>query len=117
MPRPLKNSNEQTLKVLGWVIPALALGSVIILDERSGSNRWHAAVVWTPVALSGVLVWGQKAWKWKSFWLFWVTCFIIHVRTMWLIFRKLFPHSMLGTLYVIPIAFGESVLLIRCFSN
>ena len=36
---------------------------------------------------------------------------------MWLIFGELLPRLILGTLYVVPIAFVESIFLVGVFSK
>jgi len=39
----------------------------------------------------------------------------VHSLAMWLIFERLLPRLVIGTLYVIPIAFVESIVLIVVF--
>jgi len=71
--------------------------------------------MWTFVALFGFLVFGRsKRGSWL-FWAFWATCFVLHVAAMWLIFGQVLPRLILGTLYVVPVAFIESLLLLVVF--
>jgi ABC-type Co2+ transport system permease subunit len=102
---------------LGWIGIALALIAAIILDKGNTPHKWHAAIVWTFAAFFGVLIFGRKKRGSWLFWIFWATCLILHVLAMWAIFARLLPHLVLGTLYVIPLAFVESILLVGVFSN
>src|SRR5262245_53217994 len=104
---------------LGWITCGLALIAAIIIDARSEPhNRWHAAIVWTATVFYSLLLWGRLiVWRRKerrllAFWLFWSASSVLHVFAMWLIFGQLLPRLILGTLYVIPIAFVESLLLL-----
>jgi hypothetical protein len=115
MARRLKNRIDPTGDALGWTGLALALIAAIVLDKGSPTHKWHAAVMWTFVALFGVLIFGrQKRGSWQ-FWIFWATCLIFHVFAMWAVFDQLFPRLILGTLYVVPLAFVESILLVGLF--
>lgn len=107
---------------LGWILTALALVAAIILDKHSEPhNRWHAAIVWTTTAFFGLIVWDRLiTWRRKkrnlfAFWFFWSACLVLHVYAMWSIFGWLLPGLMIGTMFVGPIAIGESVLLIALF--
>jgi hypothetical protein len=103
--------------VFGWIGLALVLIAAIILDRGSPPHKWHAAIMWTFVALFGALVFGRnKRGSWL-FWVFWATCFVLHVAALWVIFSQVFPRLILGTLYVVPLAFIESLLLFVAFSN
>jgi hypothetical protein len=97
--------------VLSWVVLGLGLVAIFILDSDDAPRKWHAATLWTMIATYGVLLWGREKWRSASFWCFWVTCLILHTLAMWAIFGKLLPGLVLGTLYVIPLAFIESVAL------
>jgi len=99
----------------GWIGLALVLIAAIILDKASQSHRWHAAIMWTFVALFGVLVFGRNKRTSCLFWVFWATCLALHVVAMWVIFDQLLPRLILGTLYVVPLAFMESLLLVVVF--
>jgi hypothetical protein len=111
MPRTLKNGFGVSDNALSWIVVALGLTAAFILDKPSAPHKWHAAIVWTTGALFGLLVWCRKKWNSFPFWLFWLTCLVFHVFAMWMIFERLLPGLILGTLYVMPIAFIESVLL------
>jgi hypothetical protein len=101
----------------GWIGLALVLIAAIILDKNSAPHKWHAAVMWTFVALFGLLVFGKnKRGSWL-FWVFWATCLALHVVAMWVIFGRMLPLLILGTLYVAPLAFIESLLLFVIFSK
>jgi len=116
MPRRLKERVASD-DVLGWVGIALGLVAIIILDKRSPPHKWHAAVMWTFCALFGLLIFGRKKRNSWLFWVFWAACLVLHLFAMWLIFGQLLPRLILGTLYVVPIAFIESMLLIGIFSR
>ena len=75
----------------------------------------HAAIMWTVVAFFAVLLWGREKWTAVSFWIFWAVCLVLHIIAMWAIFGFLLPRLALGTIYVVPIAFIESVLLAALF--
>jgi hypothetical protein len=99
----------------GWLGIALVLIAAIILDKGSPPHKWHAAIMWTFVALFGLLVFGRnKRGSWL-FWVFWATCLALHVVAMWVIFDQLLPRLILGTLYVVPLGFIESLLLLAIF--
>lgn len=100
---------------LGWIGIALGLIVAIILDKGSPPHKWHAAIMWTFVALFGVLVWGRQKRNSWIFWYFWGACLLIHVFVMWVIFGQLLPRLILGTLYVVPLAFAESLFLFVLF--
>ena len=71
--------------------------------------------MWTFVALFGFMVVGRsKRGSWL-FWFFWAACVVLHVAAMWVIFGQIFPRLILGTLYVVPLAFIESLLLFVVF--
>jgi hypothetical protein len=101
--------------LLGWIGIALGLVAAIILDKGSPEHKWHAAIMWTVGAFIGVPIWGrQKRSSWL-FWVFWAVCLLLHVIAMWAIFGQLFPRLILGTLFVIPFAFVESLFLFVAF--
>jgi len=105
---------------LGWIGIALGLVAMIILDYRSSPHKWHAAIMWTFCALFGLLIFGRKKralWIFWIFWIFWTACLVLHVFAMWLVFGQLLPRLILGTLYVVPVSFIESMLLFVFFSR
>src|SRR5580658_8418683 len=103
--------------VLGWVGIALGLVVIIILDKRSPPHKWHAAVMWTFCTFFGLLIFGRKKRSSGLFWIFWVACLALHAFAMWLLFGELLPRLILGTLYVVPIAFVESIFLFAILSR
>jgi hypothetical protein len=103
--------------VLGWVGIALVLVAAIVLDKGSAPHKWHAAIMWTFCALFGFLIFGRKKRSSWLFWIFWAACLVLHVFGMWLIFGQLLPRLILGTLYVVPLAFVEAIFLIGIFSK
>lgn len=103
--------------VLGWVGIALVLGAAIVLDKGSAPHKWHAAIMWTFCALFGLLIFGRKKRSSWLFWIFWAVCLSLHVFAMWMIFAQLLPRLILGTLYVVPLAFVEAIFLIGIFSK
>ena len=116
MPRGLKERSVVE-DLLGWIGIALGLVAIIILDKRTPPHKWHAAVMWTFCALFGLLIFGRKKWSFWLFWIFWAGSLVLHVFMMWVIFGQLLPRLILGTLYVVPVAFIEAVLLIAMFSR
>jgi len=100
---------------LGWIGIVLALMAVIVLDKGSPPRKWHAAIMWTLTALFGVLIWGRQKRNSWIFWFYWAACLLLHVVVMWVIFGQLLPRLILGTLYVVPLAFAESLFLFVIF--
>ncbi|MGB6676775.1 MAG: hypothetical protein WBE44_08800 [Terriglobales bacterium] len=100
---------------VGWIGIALGLIAAIILDKGSPPHKWHAAIMWTFLALFGVLIWGRQERNSRMFWFFWAACLLLHVFVMWVIFGQLLPRLILGTLYVVPLAFAESLFLFVLF--
>ena len=96
---------------------AFVVVAAIILDTDDAPSKWHAAIVWTFAAFYGLLIYDRKKWRFFPFWLFFVACFVIHVYVMWFIFGTLLPQLRLGTLYVVPVAILEVILLIVVFSG
>jgi hypothetical protein len=100
---------------LGWIGLALTLVAAIILDRGSPPHKWHAAIMWTFCASFGVLVFGRERRGSWLFWVFWTGCVVLHAFAMWVIFGHFLPRLILGTVYVVPIAFVESVFLTVIF--
>jgi ABC-type Co2+ transport system permease subunit len=103
--------------VLGWIGIALVLVAAIVLDKGSAPHKWHAAIMWTFCALFGLVIFGRKKRNSWLFWIFWAACLVLHAFAMWLIFGQLLPRLILGTLYVVPLAFVEAIFLIGIFSK
>jgi hypothetical protein len=103
--------------ILGWIGIGLALVAAIILDKGSAPHKWHAAIMWTFGSLFSLLLFGRKKRGSWLFWIFWVGSLVLHGFAMWLIFARLLPHLILGTLYVIPIALAEAIFLLGIFTK
>jgi hypothetical protein len=88
-------------------------------NPRQGGapHKWHATIMWTGVAFYGVLIFGRRKWGSWLFWIFWAACLALHGIAMWLIFGQLLPRLVLGTLYVVPLAFVTAIFLIGVFSR
>ena len=114
-PTALRKQTSISDDVFGWIGLLLGLVAVIILDKRSPPHKWHAAVMWTFLALFGLLIFGRNKRNSRVFWMFWATCLVLHGCAMWLIFGQLFPRLILGTLYVVPLAYAESIFLLVAF--
>ena len=95
-----------------WSAAAVGLIAAIVLDKGSAPHKWHGAIMWTGVAFYGVLIFGRKKWGSWLFWILWAFFLVLHGFAMWVIFAQLLPRLILGTLYVVPLAFVESVLLL-----
>ena len=100
-----------------WSAAVVAIVAAVILDKGSAPHKWHAAIMWTGVTFYGVLIFGRQKWGSWLFWLYWAVCLCLHGFAMWLIFGKLFPRLILGTLYMIPPAFFEALFLFVVFSR
>jgi hypothetical protein len=115
MPKTLKRRNGLSENALSWIFAAVGLAAAIVLDTDSAPRKWHAAIMWTVVAFSAFLVLNRKKWTSLPFWCFFFPSLLLHLFGMWLIFERLLPSLLLGTLFVIPFAFVESMLLIGMF--
>ena len=115
MQRILKERMRASDDILGWTAVAFALIAAIVLDKGSAPHKWHAAIMWTVVAFLGLLKLSQKKWISWRFWIFCVACLGLHIFAMWAIFGQLLPRLVLGTLYVIPLAIVEAIILTGIF--
>jgi phosphoglycerol transferase MdoB-like AlkP superfamily enzyme len=117
MRRPPTSKKRASLSddAIGWIGLALGLIAAIVLDKNSPPHKWHAAIMWTFVALLCLLVFGRGKRSSWLFWLFWATCLVLHVVAMWVIFKLLLPRLILGTVYVVPLAYIESLFLLVAF--
>lgn len=113
----LDGGNVASDDILGWIGIAVGLAAAFILDKGSAPHKWHAAIMWTFCALFGLLIFGRKKRGSLLFWIFWAACLVLQAFTMWLIFGLLLPRLILGTLYVVPLAFVEAIFLIGIFSK
>ena len=117
MRRLLKKGVAGSDDLLGWIGLGLVLVAAIVLDKRGAPHKWHAAVMWTFCALFGLLIFARTKRSSWLFWIFWIVCLTLHAFTMWAIFARIFPRLILGTLYVVPIAFVEAIFLMGIFSR
>ncbi len=115
MPRILREKVRVNDDALGWIGIGVVLVAAFILDRNGPPHRWHAAIVWTISTFFGLLVFGRRKRTSLLFWLFWIACLALHTFGMWLFFTKLLPRLILGTLYVIPVAVLEAILLTGIF--
>jgi hypothetical protein len=113
--RSSKKRTSLSDDALGWIGIPLVLIAAIILDKGSPPHKWHAAIMWTFVAFFGLLIFGRKKRNSWVFWIFWGACFVLHAVAMWVIFGRFLPRLILGTLYVVPLALVESLLLLIVF--
>ena len=111
----MKKGMSWTDRAFVWSAAAVALAAAIILDRGSPPHKWHAAIMWTVVAFYGVVIFSRPKWRTWQFWIFWAVCLVIHVFAMWVIFGQLLPTPVLGTLYVVPLAFLEAIFLMGIF--
>jgi hypothetical protein len=114
-PTPSRNRTPLSDDAIGWIGLAFGLIAAIIFDRNSPPHKWHAAIMWTFVALFGLLVFSRSKRGSSLFWIFWATCSLLHVAAMWAIFGQILPRLIVGTLYVVPLAFIESLLLFVVF--
>ncbi len=117
MREQLKKRSAAGDDIVAWIGLALVLAAAIILDKGSAPHKWHAAIMWTFVTFLCLLRFGRKKWNSWLFWAFWATCFGLHLFAMWLIFERLLPRLILGTLYVVPVAFIEGIFLVGMFAR
>ena len=108
----MKKGMSWTDRAFVWSAAAVALLAAIILDKGTAPHKWHAAIMWTGVAFYGVVIFSRPKWRTWQFWVFWAACLVVHVFAMWVIFGQLLPNLVLGTLYVIPLAFLEAIFLL-----
>jgi hypothetical protein len=112
MPKKSKQRIPLSDNVVGWIGVAAVLAALFILDKPDHPHKWHAAIVWTASAFSVVALFGRTRWRSWRFWMLCAVFLVLHVFTMWVIFAKVFPNLVLGTLYVVPPAFVEGILLL-----
>lgn len=112
MPRILRSHSTLSDSTIGWIAAALGLIAAIILDKGDAPHRWHAAIMWTGCAFGSVIILSRRKWGSWRFWVPFTVCLALHFVAMWVIFAQLFASlTVLGTLYVIPLAFIESIFL------
>lgn len=104
-------------KVIVLSAAAVTLIAAMILDKDHAPHKWHAAIMWTGVGFYGLLIFSRSKLRSWLFWIYWLACLLLHGFAMWLLFAKLLPSLVLGTLYVVPLAFLEAIFLFVLFSK
>jgi hypothetical protein len=92
----------------------LALAMAGIMGDRHIPQKWHAAGVGTILPFIFVIFSYPSQWlrRW-SFWLSLVTCLVIHLVAIWIVFQYIFGNiQQLGILIWLPLAMLESFLLV-----
>lgn len=109
----MRNSRSRHLSEnqLSWLFVGAFMCSVIYLDMHGSTQRWHSPLIWTFTSFCSTLIVRRKSWNSLLFWAAWIVLLCFHVAMMWLIFAKLLPTLFIGSLFILPIAVFESVLL------
>lgn len=96
------------------VIAALvAIFAAIIQFKLGAPQKWHAAITWTVLPFSVVIMAFRRYWTSWRFWVALSLCLGLHALIMWEIFGRLLAEvQWLGTIYVLPFEFVEAFLLI-----
>lgn len=98
--------------VAAAVVAVLALILAIIMDGRGMPQKWHAAImlILLPPAMTimGYRLW----WARLSFWISLTICLVVHTLAVWVFFQYALGNVRIGTLFVIPFALVEAVILI-----
>lgn len=84
----------------------------MILDKHQTTARWHAAIAWTGIPFSSVVMICRDRWRSIHFWIGWSILLGAHIGLMWLLFFYLYPHAVIGMLYIMPFAFVETFLIL-----
>jgi hypothetical protein len=115
-----EKSERTWQRVVRWSGIAVALIVVIFLATGSLPRKWDVAMMWTSTTLAWVLIFGRiRSWERNYSWrflAFGAICLVLHTVAMWLIFGKPLPRLIPGTMYVVPVAFIEAILLTVVFS-
>jgi hypothetical protein len=101
-----------------WIVVGLGLAALIVFGQYGMPQKWHAAIMWTVVAFGPPTATPRKRWSSPSFWGLWTLYFVLHLLTMWVVFEYLLAKvRVLGTLYVVPFAAVEALVLLVLFSK
>lgn len=111
MQRFLTKRSNLSDTVIGWIAAAIGLIAAFMLDTKDQPQKWHSAIMWTGCTFGGLIIVLREKWTSWRLWLSWAVCLAIHIFVMWLIFAKILPTLRVGTLYMIPIALVELILL------
>jgi len=101
---------------VSWLFVGICVCAAILLDKAAGSNKWHAAIAWTGIAFSSVVIVLRSQWRSTLFWAKWSILLVCHVGIMWLLFAHLLSKIKVGMLYVMPVAFVETFVLLGLIS-
>jgi len=103
---------------IGWVIAAIGLAAAFMIDTKENPQKWHAAIMWTGCAFGAVVILSRAKWGSWRFWLSWIICLTVHIFLMWVIFEIVLSRlRFVGTLYMVPLALIESLLLLGIISK
>jgi hypothetical protein len=108
-----KGGKKVSDDVVGWAGVLVTIVALVLLDNRNSPHKWHPAIVWTCSTFSAIALFGRTLWPSWRIWSLWASFLIVHLFAMWFIFDKVLPPGRVwGTIYVIPIAFVEGILLL-----
>jgi hypothetical protein len=106
-----KRSNAGENLIL-LIAAACAVSISALFDHWGLSQKWDAAIMWTGVTFAVLVLSNRKALKLLRFWSRWATFLLLHLVLMWIIFSLLLaPFKVIGTLYVVPMAFVEALAM------
>ena len=118
MPRILKRKADLKENLIVALIGLIAIVASIIFNQHGLPQKWHAAIMWTGVAFGTVILSSRKKLTSWRFWLVWVSFLLLHMLMMWVIFAIILSNILvLGMLFVVPVGFLESLLLINIMSR
>jgi hypothetical protein len=99
--------------VVGWVGVLITIVALYVIDNPSEPHKWHPAIVWSCTAFSTIALFGRTQWQSWRFWALFMVFLLLHVFAMWWVFDKIVPAGHVwGTLFVVPIAFVEGILVL-----
>jgi hypothetical protein len=91
----------------------LCLVILLLMSHFGMPQKWHAAIAWTAVPFSVMVMMYHRYWSQWRFWVSLSICLLMHIGLMWVIFAKLLADvKWLGTMYVIPFEFVELFILL-----
>jgi len=102
--------------VISWLFVGVGLCVAIVLDKHGATHRWHAGIAWTVIPFASTVMLCRDRWGSGQFWALWLALLCGHVCLMWVIFSYLLPSVSVGMLYVVPLAFVETYLVLACLS-
>jgi hypothetical protein len=113
MSKPFKKRRRYSEDLVGWAGTVIMVVAMFVLDKPSEPHKWHPAIVWTGLAFTTIALFGRTLWSSWRFWVLSTIFLMLHVYAMWWLFDQLLPHGHVwGTLFVVPIAFVEGILLV-----